>query len=460
MHLETARFRFLADALHGTGGFRPTVGHSTAGVAELRGASYLIQYPREGGEKFARRNEVAWYVNDLRSACARFAGYLAKRPPQRQTANPLLAAFIDDCNWRGDALDVFWSAFTIEAKARGSMLLLVDMPRDGATASVGEVLEQRRFPYLVPIVPEEVVALDLNAQGRVDRCEIMADGGRIHGWDGRQWWVRKGEQRLEMGEHGLGLCPVLAFAENEFPREGEFSQIADLSRRLFNLHSELDEILRAQTFSLLTYQIPPEQAGLLDVAIVAAQIGTHNMLVHSGGTPAFIAPPDGPATIYLARIAALEEKIKQIGHVIEPSGSQVESGLALTLRFQQLNSSLSHWASRMADLELRVWELVTRWLGLPFASVSSTWDDDYAIADISAELEKLGAMQLSGFSDATLAAKRQQILALDLAGLPDDELAALLDAEGEGAHERDPAIDPDQDINSDGNNLLDTGAPA
>jgi hypothetical protein len=439
--MNTARFRFLADALHGTGGFRPSVSHDASGVAILSGSSYLVQYPREGAEKYARRNEVAWYANDLRSACARFAGYLAKRPPQRQTDNPLLSAFIDDCNWRGDALDVFWGAFTVEAKARGSMLLLVEMPRDTG-ASVADQLARRAVPYLVPIMPEDLVAIATDDRGLVDFCEIHGADSLIRGWDANEWWVRKGEQRTEQGEHGLGVCPVLAFAESEFPREGEFSQIADLSRRLFNLHSELDEILRAQTFSLLTYQIPPDQAGLLDVATVAAQIGTHNMLIHGGATPAFIAPPDGPATIYLARIAAMEEQIKRIGHNIEPSSQKQESGVALTLRFQALNSALAHWASRMSDLELRVWDLVTRWLGLPFESVSVSWDDDYAIADITAELEKLGAMQLSGFSEATLTAKRQQIVSLDLAGLGDEELSALLDAEAEGMREREPLPEP------------------
>ena len=449
MHLDTARFRFLADALHAEGGFRPRLGMSAVGAPALAGPSYLVQYPREGDEKFARRNEVAWYVNDLGSACQRFVGYLAKRPPQRQTDNPLLAAFIDDCNWRGDALDVFWSMFGVEAKARGSMLLLVDMPRDSDLApTVGASLELRRFPYLVAIEPERVVALDLTEQGTVARLEIR-DGDTIRGWDADGWWVRQGDRTLDSGTHPLGVCPVLAFAENEFPRPGEFSQIADLSRRLFNLNSELDEILRAQTFSLLTYQIAPEQAGMLAIDEVAAQISTHNLLVHTGATPAFIAPPDGPATIYLARIAALEQRIKEIGYNVEPSSQRQESGVALTLRFQALNAALAHWASRMSDLELRVWDLVTRWLGLPFESVTATWDDDYAIADIGDELEKLGSMQLSGFSEATLAAKRQQIVSLDLAGLGDEELAALLEAEGEAAHEREavmPETAPEEEV--------------
>jgi len=432
MHLDTARFRFIAEALHRTGGFRPA---TTSDGTSLTGPTYLIQYPREGDEKFARRNQVAYYVNDLKSACERFSGYLAQRRPQRDTGgNDLLTLFLDDCNWQGDSLDVFWSTFTIEAKARGVMLLLVDMPRaTGGTRA--EQLETRSVPYLTRIDPERVVEYALADNGALASIEIQ-DGSQLRGWDATRWWVHEGEREIESGTHALGVCPVLAFAEGEFPSEGEFSQIADLSRRLFNLHSELDEILRSQTFSLLTYQIPPEQTSQFEAATVAAQIGTHNMLVHSGDTPAFIAPSEGPARIYLERIDKLDERIRRVGHQIE-APDRTESGIALKIRFQQLNSSLSKWAGKMEDLERRTLDLVCRWLGIR-NRVTTSWDDDYALTDVGVELDELAAMQTTGFSDAALRAKRKQIVALSFAAAEEDELAALLEAEDEGAHERGP----------------------
>lgn len=433
MRPDTARFRFLAEALHGTGGFRPCI-VGTGATAAVSGSSHLIQYPRESDAKFARRNEVAWYANDLASACGRFAGYLSQRKPQRDLGNPLLEAMAKDCNWKGNSLDVFLSSFTIEAKARGCMLLLVDMPRETGTSQADQ-LEHRAFPYLARIAPELVTEYETDERGQLSRVEIL-DGDLIRGWDTTAWWVRQGGRQVDGGTHNLGVCPVLAFAESEFPGEGEFSQIADLARRLFNLHSELDEILRGQTFSLLTYQIPPDQAHLFEAETTASQIGTHNMLVHTGISPAFIAPPDGPAKIYLERIQAVEEKIRRIGHMIE-APDRTESGVALKIRFQQLNSSLSHWASRLEDLERRLFDLACRWLGIPNRTTIS-WDDDYAITDIATELETLSSMQLTGFSDAALREKRKQILVLDFATLEEDELTALLEAEDEAGHERSP----------------------
>lgn len=420
--MDTSRFRFIADALHAKGGFRPSGSDS-----------YLVQYPRESDEKFSRRNQVAWYANDLASACVRFAGYLSQRRPMRDLlGNPLFAAFVDDCDWQGNNLDVFWAAFTVEAKARGSMLLLVDMPRE--VRNTPDDPEARAFPYLAVIPPELVRDIELDARGFVASVEIADGAERFRGWDATHWWVREGDKIIEQGEHPLGVCPVLAFAESSFPAEGEFGQIADLSKRLFNLRSELDEILRAQTFSLLTYQVPAEHSHLFDQDAISTQIGTNNLLTHTGQTPTFIAPPDGPARVYLDVIAQVEEKIRRIGHVVE-APDRAESGIALTIRFQQLNSALSHWAGKLEDLERRVWDLVRRWLGLREAPLIS-WDDDFALTDLKTEMDALASMIGTGFSQEALREKRRQILTLDFSTVDDDTMRRLLEAETEAAHER------------------------
>lgn len=419
--IDSARFRFLADALNGTGGFRPTVDSDTG-----EGTTYLVQYPRESSEKFARRNNLAWYVNDLRLACARFAGYLTKRPVMRELSAPVYEEMLRDCDWRGNSLDTFWARFMMDAKARGCMGLLVDRTTDPGT--------DRAIPYLVPIAPEDFLTVDLGAQGQVESVEIVTDDGRVRGWDAARWWVREGDQMTDAGDHAIGQCPVLLFSEGEPLQEGEFAQIADMSVRLFNLRSELDEILRAQTFSLLTYQVPESMGGTFDFSSIAAQIGTSNMLTHSGATPAFIAPPDGPARIYLDVITALESKIGEAGYIVKMP-NQSETGLSLTLRFQVLNAALATFANRMENLERGMWRLVAAWMGMQEVP-EVAWDDDYSLADVATELEVLGAMQAGGFSEETLRAKRRQIVGLDLSHLESEEMDALLAAEEAGSHER------------------------
>ena len=418
--LDASRFRFIADALNGVGVFRPSVTTDATGRAIDTGATALIQYPRESVEKFARRNQVAWYENHMLSACRRFVGYLAKKPPIRDIGNPLLEDFAYDCNWRGDALDVFWQSFMVEAKARGSMLLLVDMPAV-AVETLADQREQRFFPYLVPIPPENVKKHELDQRGRLALVEygITWDGKpAVKGWDTARWWVRIEDREVAGDVHALGLCPVIAFAENgDFPSFGDFAQIADISKRLFNARSELDEILRAQTFSLLHYHVPPEQ--------------------HRGDAPGFIAPPEGPAQIYLDTIAKLEEALRRASLDVEQPRDENnnESGIALTIRFQALNSALTAFARRMEDFERRMWDVACAWLNLPADRVAVEWAKDYALADIRTELEVLGAMQAQAFPDAAIRQQQKQVAALAFSTAPPEEMQIIIDALDEAGAE-------------------------
>lgn len=407
---DSSRYQFIADALHGTGGFRD--------------GGYLVQYPRESGDKFERRKAIAWYHNALRPACQRFAGYLVKRPPQRTLTQPALEALADRCDWQDNSLDVFWSGFMVEAKARGTMLLLVDMPKDG---------DERTWPVLTALTPERLLRYRLTHQGALAEA-ALSDSLEIDGkmqsveriYTETDWRVLYGQRVLEQGAHKLGVCPILAFSESgPFPTFGEFANIADLSKRLYNLRSELDEILRSQTFSLLTYKVPTEQFPL-DLGEVAQTIGTHNLLQTFPNGAEFIAPPEGPARVYLDVIQEVAALIRQTALIVDLPDSRLnESGVALQLRFQSLNASLVHFARRMEDLERRMWALVGRWLGIE-PDVSVTWGKDFSVADLKTEIEVAQNMAALNAPPAYQTAKLRQLIQLDLAGLPDEDLQAAL----------------------------------
>ena len=81
------------------------IGQALNATGIFSGGGALIQYNSETVDQFSKRQEVSWYVNDLRPACMRFSGYLAKRPPLRQTDNPVLSVIVDDADWRGNVRD-------------------------------------------------------------------------------------------------------------------------------------------------------------------------------------------------------------------------------------------------------------------------------------------------------------------------------------------------------------------
>ena len=417
-------FKEIASALDGTGIFA--------------GGGALIQYPSEMDEQFQRRQAAAWYVNDLRSACQRFVGYLAKRPPIRSTTQERLLSLLDDCDWRGNSLDVFWQDFAGQAKARGSMLVLVEMPRQ-------EQQEERPYPYLAAIAPEDVTEYRLDEQGLVAFLEIGATvGGKdvIRGWDSAKWWVREGDKTLAQGDHALGVCPVLAFTESgDFPHKGDFSEIVPLSKRLINLNSEHEDGMGRQNFAVFVNEFPllnavegeqaeslqARQKGLIEAMKSAVgNLGKERGLV-SPGPAYFVAPQSSTSETYERKIAAIEEKIKEVGlDVSQPGEKSAESGLALSIRFQSLNAALTSFARRMEDFERRVWSVACLWLGLPTDAIRVQWSRDYQIADPATELATLSAMQASAFPPSAIRAQQRAIAQTLFANSPAEELEAVL----------------------------------
>lgn len=429
--LDITRYSFIGHALNGDGPFRPLISYDSKARPIAVASSYLIQYPRESETKYARRNEIAWYASPLAQVVSRFAGYLASRPAARLMANPLYEAMAADIDGKGNSIDSFWSQFLVEAKARGSMLLLVDMP-PAMAPTLAQQVRARVAPYWTAIKPELLTDYQIGDDGKFTYAEFsgnftLESGERVDctwHFDLSSWRATDGAQRiLAQGEHPLTECPLLIFTEGgDFPYFGPFSPIADLSRRLFNLDSELDEILRSQTFSLLTMQVSENSTDAQKVQaaqVVGETIGSSNLMVHSGSTPAFIAPPDGPARIYLDRIAAMRDQINEIGLVIA-SSSQRESGLALQMRFQSLNSELAKFAGRMESLERRAWELSRQWLGLVKAPQIS-WSRDFNLADVVAELDILSSMIGAAMPVEVVAQQQRRIVSVQFAGLGQEE---------------------------------------
>jgi len=412
----------------------------------VKGKSHLIPYPRESAEKFASRVACATYENHLRSACERFAAYLSRKSPSRQGAdNPLVQAFLKDADGAGSSLNAFIHRLTIDAKARGSMLVLIDLPRERQDVSLAQTLtgEARTLPYLAAIKPEVVadykqddkgrfVSLGIHSVANVNGKEVEV----IRRWTRTDWQVWNGQQLLESGPNPFGECPVLALTENgaPFPQVGKFAQIADLSKRLYNARSELDEILRSQTFSVLTLQIPPEVTNAVESAKAFTEtISTHSLLIHQGQTPAFIAPDSGPAQVYGARIAELQASIERIGmETASQPGQQQESGVARKMRFEALNADLAGFAALMQDLELRIWDLFHQALGMQDRPLVE-WPTDYNLTDSAAELDILSMMQATGFPDAALIEKRRAILLAEFDRADPATLAIIMAALDESA---------------------------
>lgn len=465
------RFAFLAEALDGSGGFCPRVSWFTESLVDsngntttkqtprLHGPTHLVRYQRETETRFAARNAIAVYENHLASAVSRFCGFLGRRSPARNGVDaPLVRLMIEDADLRGTSLDTFWSGFAAEAKARGSMLLVIDMPAGDPPTTLAEQQRRRAVPYLRWAAPEAVVDYrldpDTGAFVRVTLRSTEWVGDKLEqverDYDATTWTLRKDKTILAHGEHKFGACPVLAFTENgqEFPRVGEYAQVADLSKRIFNARSEQDEILRGQTFSLLTLQVPPDHAANFNGNTVAATVGVHSMLIHTGDQPAYIAPDSGPAATFAAKLEELQQAIRRVTmESSTESSSQTESGVARRMRFEALNASVATFARQLQAIERRMWAMWHRAMGTTNA-VEVSWPTDYNLADVLAELDVLTMMQATGMPVAVLNEKRKAIVDIEFDAADaatKAELHAAIDEIEQSEQMPQPGDDPDAD---------------
>lgn len=464
------RFQFLAHALEATGGFRPQVSwsHDAAKermVPKLSGPSYLIRHTRESEEKYAARCALTPYENHLRSACERYVGFLGRRSPTRSGADgPLAALLLADADLRGATLDTFLHAFALHARARGSMLLVIDkMDPAAPVQSLGDQLRMRAVPYLRMARPEALAGyatdLDTGLFSMAQLHDVEEIGGRlepvVREYTATGWRVLRGEEVIREGLHPFKACPVLAFTESgdTFPVVGAMAQVADLSAAHWNTSSRLDEILGGVTFPLLGMQMPSEAGQQFDPATVSATIGVHSMLVYPGERPGFISPDNGPAEAYMARLDRLQAAISRISYedvTSQPKGAN-ESGVSRKLRFEALNADLASFSRQMQALEARMWVLFQRAVGTN-SQITTAWPTDYNLADLMAELDELAAMQMAGMPAAVLAEKQRAVVRVAFDGAEAKTLARLDAAINE--HEQElakPDPEPGPGPNDPGN---------
>lgn len=422
-------WQLSADALNSTGGFD--------------NGDMLIQFPRESDEKYKARKEIAFDVGYMKTACHRFASYLSKKDTSRQTNSEIMQQFIANADMQGNSLTTFINKLTIEAKARGTMLVLVDMPQLNDGMSQSEQINTRTIPYTSLIEPERVTDYKKDRQGLFEFIEF-SDSYEIDGkdedvtrrYDKQGWSIKKGDKEIDSGTYSHGKCPVLAFTESgSFPYKGKYYHIAAIAKRLYNLMSELDEVIRNQTFSIFLYHVPENQnLSEDDMKSIGATIGTSNALVYRGNAPSFATPTSIPAKTLEERIEKLEAKIDEISNNVE-LGAAKQSGEALALRFQNMNSDLVDFARRLEQFEKRIFDMVAAWMSTQ-SDVTINYPQEFNFVNQIELIEKIERLIAMGAPETLIKQLWKQLANALLPGM-DEEVEAAINSEIEEAnHER------------------------
>jgi hypothetical protein len=333
-------------------------GPSYKNAYDSNGEEIWISHELETDKRMARRLRHATYKNYCKTITDKYRDFVYRGDivwPPKTDDTPRLNRFLDDCDNNGTTFAQYMRNATRMAQVMGEHLIGIDAPlaTDGeAPVTQGQEDQQGLRCYVTQADIRLMVDYESNGRG-FDRI-VLEENFRVKGNLGEsetwtkcfiEWlpehWVRYdiGGNIIDGAEHKFGCVPWWIYS---FDAEGS-SQIADIaecSRKIFNLASLLDEELYSRTFTQTFITGEGIKEG--DVRQVAG--GNSNVIVipHDANIHYKGADPNQAASILNSISVEIKEIWRQAGlESGDPTETkQPESGTAKAWAFHSVEQLL------------------------------------------------------------------------------------------------------------------------
>lgn len=381
-------YNLLKDAYFGTGGFA--------------NGGYLSRHKRESTEDYQARRAAAYYQNYFAPIVNALVDPIFKKAPMRDyqsSIDDIVRDFLQDVDGSGTDMDTFMKRAAIMAKIYGVSFIIVDMARDANAQNMQDLRKRRVYPYLRVTGPQEINGntYGLDARGNLTYIEFretakINDGAVAYrycryGLDG---WKITGDDKIEnaQGSYHLGRVPVIPvfsrmLEQKTMMPESDMSSIATMAKALYNHCSWLSEILRNQTFPLMT--IPS-----LDAKEIV--VGNNNALGYSPDSthePKFIAPSSDPANILQKQIGIIVQEMYRMASLsyMQSESAKTSSGVARQWEFERTNQQLANFAANISRAEELVMQVFAHYLNTEI-TYTVTYPDDFGVADVEDDIKQ------------------------------------------------------------------------
>lgn len=425
-------YQLLNDAYEGEGGFAD--------------GTYLVRHKREVDDNYLVRRTIAYYLNYVAPVINSHVDPIFRGMVKREMkggAETLWAEFVKDTDMAGTGIAEFMKSAALCAKLDGVTFIVMDNVSE-VPGTLKQAIDERRFPYVYTVGPEDVTNYRLDRFGRIQEFayEILPDSivkgkendRNVMRWTADEWEITDKEgKRLDGGINPLGRVPIVPLfsrirkgKKKKLLPQSEFYNIAQANLRLFNMCSELDELLRGQCFAILIY--PSTEAKDLTV-------GVNNALGFDGETskhpPSFIAPPADSGKLIQDQIRTLVTEIYRMAKQSHQTGTQQEatdqaSGRAKAWDFESANTALNDFALNLEASEKKIADLFYLWTGTQ-GEYSCEYPDDFSLENVMAELdEAIKALDMAIGGKFDIAIKKRTAM-MYLSDMDADEVKEILD---------------------------------
>lgn len=432
---EITWLRFQIDAYTGGGGFQGKVRQPLAGfwgsAAEayaslsvyglLSGThddrqevTYLDRYPREDDKKFARRRDVAHYLNYVKPTTNLKVSYLVRKPHVRNNVPKAVEEWIERSGY-----DTWFRRRAVVAAVLGWFPMLIDMPAVSPdVASLGQAGSVD--PYAVMQLPCQLLDFQLDDRNELVWAKLVHAYEKRESWDAEKVdvkrysiWTREdltvyeveknaksGTERVGdavVSAHAFGCVPLVFWradtsVEDPVKAESINADISLESRRLFNLLSELDEHVRSQVFAVLVLPMIMQstpQGGKAEIGVEnGLQIGPEQKNV-----PYFLAPPATVADTLESRITNTIIEIYRMARVEYTKATGTNSSAqSKEQEFEQTNLAIADFGASLAAADLATLRIVAKGLKVSdeeIAKMECVAHQSYASDQINDEIDSI-----------------------------------------------------------------------
>ena len=389
----------------------------------------LFKYPAEPARGYTARKKRAVPSAISRGIIEAYVGYLLKEAPQlAENVPPCIEQFVGNCDGEGTPLIKLARTVATWALTYGTVWLCVDKGQHNTDRelSAAEEIAEGRYPYcqwfLTTAVLDgkmesgEVEWLLVQEDGRDDDDPMTSTGepivryrlwerNRIRCW--REAKAQDGSQHLILESdipNALGRVPFVSIQIGEgspWAAPGLVSDIAYIEREIYNLQSQLSEILAKVTFPQLRYPLTGG-AGSADAKRVLT-IGLDSVIPYAAepGNPGpdYLAPPSGPAQEIRTSIDALKHASYLLALLdgemtasIKNNSTGLASGVSKAFTFEKLNKRLSVLADTFEQAWLQVFKLVCLWQKVdPETLPADAWDwpDNFEVRSLADDIAEV-----------------------------------------------------------------------
>lgn len=446
-------WRKLAYVYLGSGGFRD----GTALIPHPREwKDYDQPTPTQPTRKLLNRRAIACYENIARhlvdlKVSAIFRENVTREigGKGRKDADHPLWAWWDNVDGRGCHISDYMAESTTAAFVFGHVTHLMDLP----AGEPAETKADEPSPYLRPYLPLDMPDWLIDDRGQlvavklleaVPRTDLSASADSNQSRERivteADWQVVEKGSSAGGGQHTFGRLPVVVHYARRLPMVPVVgaSELGDpnLYYDLYNLTSEIRELLRAQTFGVLNIELGTGQnATSADDArqMLGSEKGVENVMF-SPGRAQYLQPDTGNVQVYQQeRMERRREIYRQSFTPWESDSRDAEAEGSLKLKREDLNQRLAVLADEIEKAEYQFVELwfrneygPERWKAeYDKAQVVIRYPETFDITPFSEVLEQAQAATALDMPPEVDAAVKKRLLQKFLPDLPSAEQARL-----------------------------------